>query len=283
MLYGSLIGNVTDPSSGAVAGAAVSATNSRTGQVLDAATDERGIYAFRLLQEGAYDLRITASGFAGFSRTGITISINTVNRVDVQLQVGGVNESVTVNAESAILQSDKADVHVDFQTKQLTNLPLSGYRNYQTLLDLAPGATPSRFQNTLIATPGRALTTNVNGLDRFSNTTRVDGAPNVDPWLPSHTLSVPPVESIETVNITTGSFDAEDGTAGGGALTVTTKSGTNQFHGVAFEDHNNNAMAAKNFFFSDTRRPKNILNQYGGPWAGPSGATRSSSSEVTRR
>ncbi len=269
VLYGSLVGNVTDPSDAAIPNVTVTVVNPATGQTRNAITDDRGFYAFRDLQEGAYDLRIAASGFMAYTRTGIAVTINTIARVDVKMQVGQLTETVTVAATALTLQTDKSDVHVDISKKEITNLPLTGYRNYQSLLDLVPGATPGSYQNAMMDTPGRALTTNVNGATRNSNTTRLDGALNVFNWLPHHTLYTPPVESIETVNITTNSFDAEQGLAGGAAVSVSTKSGTNDLHGVMFEYHNNSRMAARNFFWLGAKIPKVIQNQYGGTLGGP--------------
>ena len=97
-----------------------------------------------------------------------------------------------------------------------------------------PGSTPSGFQNTEIDTPALALSTNINGTNRNNNSTRVDGATNQFTWLPHHTLYVAPAETIASVNVTTGSFSADQGLAGGAAVTVITKSGTNRLQGSAF-------------------------------------------------
>ena len=99
-------------------------------------------------------------------------------------------------------------------------MPLPGYRNYQSLLALVPGATPPAFQNAVVDTPGRALRSFVNGTATNNNNTLVDGAVNINIWLPHHVAYVQPSESIETVNISTGSFDAEQGMAGGAAVTA---------------------------------------------------------------
>ena len=115
----------------------------------------------------------------------------------------------------------------------MENLPLSGYRNYQSLINLVPGATPARFQNAVTDTPGRALSTNVNGQERGANNTRVDGSADILVTMPHHAVYVPPVESIQEVNISTNNFDAEQGMTGGAAVTVITKSGTNNFRGTA--------------------------------------------------
>ena len=177
-----------------------------------------------------------------------------------------------MEASAALLQTSKTDVNVNLETRAVGNLPLSGYRNFQSLINLVPGATPGRFQNAVIDTPQRDFTFNFNGQDRGDNNTRVDGAPNVLVTMPHHMVYVPPVESIEEVNISTNNFEAEQGMTGGAAVTVTTKSGTNQFHGSAFGFHSDNALRA--FWWDEnragvTKKPKSIRNIDGGSLGGP--------------
>src|SRR5207248_60212 len=149
---------------------------------------------------------------------------------EFKLEVGQLTETVSVEATQALLQTDKSDTHTEITTKAVTNLPLSGYRNYQTLFNLVPGATPTAFQNSITDTPGRALTTNINGGNRNNIITRIDGAASVNVWLPHHVGYVSPEETVEAVNITTGAADAEQGMAGTAAVTLITKSGTNDMH-----------------------------------------------------
>jgi hypothetical protein len=104
-------------------------------------------------------------------------------------------------------------------------------------------------QNSIQGAPARALSTNVNGTNRNNNITRLDGTVNLYLWLPHHTAYVAPAETVETVSVATNNFDAEQGMAGGAAITVATKSGTNELHGSAFALHTNNHLKAKNFFF----------------------------------
>ncbi len=119
-------------------------------------------------------------------------------------------------------------------------------------------------------TPARALTTRVNGTARNNNNTLTDGAVNIFIWLPHHTVYVQPVESIESVNISTASFDAEQGMAGGAAITVTTKSGTNEIHGSAFWYHDNQHLKSEPYFRArGFVKPKSIFNQGGGTIGGP--------------
>jgi hypothetical protein len=270
VLYGSLVGQVQDPTSGLIPNAQVTITNKSTGQQLETQTDASGRYQFNNVQPGSYELNVQAQGFRTLTRPNIDITANTVGRADVTLEVGQVTEQVTVAASAALLQTDKADVHTEIGTTAITNLPLSRYRNFQTLIDLVPGATPTRTQNAQLDTPGRSLTTNINGTPRNNNNTKVDGAQNVNIWLPHHMNYVPPAETVETVNVTTNSFDADQGMAGGAAVTVVTKSGTNDLHGAAFWYHDNQHLRARNFFLpANQEKPLSITNITGGVLGGP--------------
>ena len=132
----------------------------------------------------------------------------------VSLELGALTETITVASEAQLLQTDKADVSTELKSAEITNLPLNQFRNYQALINLVPGATPAAFQNAETDTPARSLTTNVNGQNRNNNATRIDGALSVFLWLPHHTAYIPPAETIETVNVSTNNFDAEQGLAG---------------------------------------------------------------------
>jgi len=274
VLYGNLVGNVTDAQQAAVVGAVVSIRNKATSYTLGTKTDDRGVYDIRNIPPGTYDIKIMASGFTTFEAKEIAIQANNIARVDPTLAVGAVTEVVTVGAEVARLQTDKSDLHADMSSEQLTQVTVAGYRNFQSLIDLIPGSTPGSFQNASTDTLARALTTNINGTARNSNNTRINGAANVFTWLPHHAFYIPPMESIDKVNISTNNFDAEQAMAGGAAVSVVTKSGTNSFHGVAFEYTANHKWGAKNLFFKPNTpagpsTPQWIDNQYGGTFGGP--------------
>ena len=274
ILYGTAVGNITDPQQGAVVGATVLLSSRATGYSVEQKSDDRGAYDFRNVPPGVYDIKITASGFAPFEVRDLTITANNITRLDATLKVGTVAETITVGAEIAQLQTDRSSIQTDVTSKELTNIALSGYRNFQTVMNFIPGTTPAAFQNASTDTPARALTTNVNGTARNSNNTRIDGAASVFTWLPHHAYYIPPLESIETVNISTNNFDAEQGMSGGAAVSVITKSGTNQFRGVAFWYHLNHLWGAKNLFFNPNTpagpgTPQRIDNQYGGTFGGP--------------
>ncbi|MFN7923291.1 MAG: TonB-dependent receptor [Bryobacteraceae bacterium] len=268
VLYGSLTGTVTDSGGAVVPGATVTARNTGTAQEVVAQSNDVGSYTFSNLLPGTYDLIFNKTGFKAVTKRGLPITVNVVRREDSVLEVGQVSESISVEAGQVTLQTDKTDLHTEIGSKEVINLPLPRYRNYQSLINLVPGATPGRLQNSIQAAPGRALETNVNGVNRNNNSTKIDGAVSVFLWLPSHAAYVPPAETIETVNISTNNFDAEQGMAGGAAITVITKSGTNTLHGSAWWLHDNALLQAKNFF-NTADKPKNINNIGGVTIGGP--------------
>jgi hypothetical protein len=269
VLYGTLVGVARDPAGAAVPGANIVVTNQQTGQTRTVATHDNGEYTVPNLLSGSYAVRISAAGFKSFTQTGVQVSISTVTRVDVTLSIGDVIESVTTVGASEPLQTDKTDVHVELSSREVTDLPLPEYRNFQSLMALVPGAAPPDMKSVTADTPGRTMSSEVNGSSqRTSNFTRVDGVLNRMNVFASQMLYVPPSESIQTVNVTTNSYDAEQGMAGGAAITVITKSGTNEFHGSAFAYHTNDALQANNFF-SRARGAKSTRTMAGGSLGGP--------------
>jgi carboxypeptidase family protein len=270
-LYGSIVGNVTDQQSGVLRGVTITITNKGTGLKLEASTDETGSYIFRNLLPGEYDMKLAFSGFKEMTQSNLIVTAGNPKRVDVKLEIGTAQDTVTVTADAATLRTEKSDLSTEINSKQVVSLPLNQYRNYQTLLNLVPGATPVQFQNAEIDTPGRSLRTWVNGTQPNSNTTRVDGAVSVNVWLPHHAGYIQPAETIETVNIATNNFDADIGMAGGAAQTVVTKSGTNQFHGSGFEFMNFDELNANSFSNNAFGFAKAPLSHhtYGGTLGGP--------------
>jgi hypothetical protein len=220
ILYGSLTGNVTDPSGAAVVGATVTITQTETNQTRTTTTNDSGIYNFPTIPGGTYELKVTAQGFRTLVRTGIAISTNTVTRVDAQLELGAVTESIQVTGEAALLQTDRAEVRRELPSVTLLNTPIPPGRNYQQMFNLLPGFTPPRNAHSVPSNPSRALQFEVNGTVAASNNIRLDGATQYNIWLPHITAYVPALESIEAVNVVTNAFDAEQGLAGGAAINV---------------------------------------------------------------
>ena len=270
ILYGSLTGRVTDPSGAAVSGVTITATNKQTGAVRETKSDASGSYDFPNLQAGVYDVRMTAAGFQAFLRTDLPVTINTLHRVDGTLQLGQITETITVGAEALVLQTDRAELRQEVTSRELVNLPVAGGRNYQQLFRVLPGFAPPANAHSIPTNPTRALAFNVNGASRSSNNTRLDGASSTHIQLPHIVAYTPALEAIETVNVVTNSFDAEQGLAGGAAINVATKSGSNEIHGAAYNYHTNNHLKARPFFLPASQgKPKLVYNQWGAAVGGP--------------
>jgi hypothetical protein len=277
VLYGTVVGNVLDPSGRPVAGATITVIDTQTGIEHQEKSNSAGGYSISNLLPGTYTIRADAQGFAPVENKGVLVAANRIVRADEHLaSVASVGQTVEVNAVSSQIQTDSATIHGELTAKELANLPIGGFNNYQSLLSLLPGATPSRYQNSVMDTPSRSLTTNINGSSRNDNVTSVDGAAIQQVYLPHHTLYNPPTEDIQSVDIVTNAFTAEQGLAGGAVVSVLTKSGTNTFHGMFWEENTDSALAARNYFYNKTyfsqagnAPPKNILNQFGANLGGP--------------
>jgi len=277
-LYGSLTGNVTDPSGGSVPNAKIEILNVATGITRQVTTDDKGSYLVSDLQPGTYRVTVSAPAFQTRIQEGLLVDVNTVRRLDVSLQVSQLTESVTVGAQAVALQTDRADINNLIGSAQLSDLPLinSQGRNFQALFKVLPGFTPPAEAHSDAGNPQRSMVTQVNGMPQSSNNTRLDGATISYPWLPRLVAYLPPVEAIETVNVVSSSFDAEQGMAGGAAMNVAVKSGTNAFHGAAWEYHTNSRLRARNYFYclyscsgDPNTPPKNLNNQFGVTLGGP--------------
>jgi hypothetical protein len=251
VLYGSLTGNVTDVSGSAVPNAKVDATNIGTGIGKQATTDGRGVFLIQDIQPGVYKVTISAPAFSILVESGVQIAENTDRRIDVQLQVANVGQTVTVAADTAVLQTDRADVNHQITTQEVADLPLTGtngMRNFESIYVTIPGFTPPVANSSTGSNPTQSMASYVNGTSYTMNNMKIDGASDVYPWLPQIHAYIPSAEAIQSVNIATNSFSADQGNAAGASITVVMKSGTNQFHGAAWEYNTNDALVARNFF-----------------------------------
>jgi hypothetical protein len=272
ILYGTIVGIVRDASGAVIPGATVTIVNKDTNLTREATTNSDGAYSVINLLPGPYDVKFTLSGFRDIARKDIAVTIGEIARVDVAMEVGTVSETVLVVGESPLLQTDKADVRTELPSAAITNMPLNRFRNFQALINLAPGTMPMAFGNAETDTPARSLATNINGQPNTQNSTRTDGATNMNIWLPNHLMYVSPAETVDSVNISTSSFDAEQGMAGGAAVTVITKSGTNTFRGSALEYYNSEKLNAKPYFFGVGDAPDKLpvkTNNYAFTLGGP--------------
>lgn len=284
VLYGSVVGNVTDSNGSSVSGAKVEVTNLATGDVRATASDDTGGYLLGDLQVGVYKITISRASFKTTLKENVHVDANKTYRFDAQLEVGGVDETVVVTAgQEVALQTDRGDVNITQSERQINNLPLFGSigRNYQSLIYLIPGTTrgtggffingSGTEDNSAAGNPQRSMSFNVNGVSRLQNNTKIDGSSIIYPWLPGNTVYVPPSEAIQEVNIVTNAFDAEQGLAGGAAINVSIKTGGNAFHGVGWGYDTNSRFRSRTFFqpVNQPKNPKNILAQFGYALSGP--------------
>ena len=270
LIQGGIDGLVTDTTDAAIVGAEVTITNEDTGQVRETTTGAAGNYSFATVNTGNYTVTVRSDGFQASTTTGVVVSQNNVTRVNASLEIGQVTEVVTVEASAATLQTDRAEVRQEVTETTLRNVPVPLGRNYQMLFVTLPGFSPPQNAHSVPTNPTRAVRFSVNGTSRSNNNTRIDGASSTNIWVPHMTGYNPALESIETVNVVTNSFDAEQGLAGGAAINLQIKSGTNEVHGSAFQYHMNQHLKAYPFFSNrNSAQPKLINNQFGGTVGGP--------------
>jgi hypothetical protein len=268
IINGSIIGTVSDPSGAVIQNSTVTAVDTGTGLKRVVTTDAGGRYDMTSLAPGTYTVTATSTGFRPLEKSNVIVTPGAAVRVDLQLQVGAATQEVSVSALAVQLQTDKADTHTELSGQNVTTLPLGGNRNYQTLINLTPGATPAAFINSNTDNPSVPLNTHINGAAGQTNVTRIDGAESVNIWLPQYAGYNTPAEDVDVVNVTTSASDAEQGYGGASSISVVTKSGTNEIHGSGFEFHNDQHLNARNFFLKG-KKPVGIYNNFGGAIGGP--------------
>jgi hypothetical protein len=272
----SLNGTVTDASGAVVQGAKVSVISRETGLRRETATNESGLYEFPLLQPGTYSLTAQKEGFKQTTEDGLRLEVNQIARINLTMQLGAVSESVEVQATAPLLESSSSAVGQVVEAKAVSDLPLNG-RNFAQLAILSPGAigvgygpagtigSGSRPDDTR---PGAELM--VNGNREMSNNFMLDGVD--DNFRRNALITVrPSVEDIQEFKMQTNLFGAEQGRSSGATVNVITKSGTNSYHGSAFEYIRNNDLDARNFFNAagSTLQPPYHQNQFGASLGGP--------------
>ncbi|MEO7145820.1 MAG: TonB-dependent receptor [Bryobacteraceae bacterium] len=263
---GSLLGTVTDASGALIQGAHVAILEVNTGVAREATTSDAGNYAFPDLAPGTYTITVTQAGFKKVTREKVDVVVNTSVRVDLALPLGDVNQTVTVEATAPPLQTDRADTGRKIETVQVEAMPLGTNRNFQGLISLVPGATRAFNAHSQFFNAQQSLQTEVNGQPRMGNNLQLEG---IDDNERTGLLQmiIPPIEAIQTVDVSTSNFEAELGRATGAVTNVILKSGTNQIHGEAYEFFKNNALNARNFF--DPAIAHLAYNYFGGNISAP--------------
>ena len=273
---GSISGRVQDPSVRSIPDAVIQLLEMDTNTVFSVHTDGRGYYRLPVLPVGKYTLMVKAPGFADYQRTGIVLNTDDALAIDVPLSIASQTNSITVTDTAAHLDPDNTTLGEVISGRQMTAVPLNG-RSFTDLLSLQAGVAPqtsvtSQTVQDVGATqlspsgsenPG---TISINGQREFANAFVVNGA-DVEEDVNSGTAIVPNLDSIDQFRILTSNFDAEYGGYSGGQIKVVTKSGSNRFHGSAFDFLRNTDLDARSYF-SPARGTFN-QNQYGGTFGGP--------------
>src|SRR6266571_4049392 len=263
---GTLLGTVTDPAGSVISGANVTITEVSTNLSSSTKTNESGNYVFGNLDRGVYRLEVQHQGFKKAIRDQVDVRVNNDTRVDLQLEPGGVTETVEVVAGGLLLQTDRADTGRTIEGKQVAELPLGFNRNFHGLLILVPGSTrPERFHSQFFNSQD-SLASRVNGQSRIFSSVQIEGVDDNEKTGLLQVL-IPSAEAVQAVSIATSNFDAELGRAGGAVSTVTLKSGTNDIHGSVFGFGNNDNTQARDYF-SGALAPAHY-RQFGATIGGP--------------
>jgi hypothetical protein len=273
---GSIAGLVQDASGGTVPGVTVTARNTATGVEQSTVTNLAGFYAFPVVLSGSYEIRVEHSGFRPVLQTGINVVSEAALRIDISLAMGTHIETITVTESPA--QVETANTHIGdlINASKMTGIPVNG-RSYTDLLALQPGVMPvsAKQPNAVVmsgcakAPPSGDLNPgdiSVSGQRETANGFVVNGS-SVQEDFNMFAAVIPNLDSIQEFRVLTSNFDAEYGNFSGGQVLVTTKSGTNKWHGSAFEFLRNTNLSARNFFAPD--RAKYDRNQFGGTLGGP--------------
>jgi hypothetical protein len=264
---GQINGTVRDATDAVVPSARVAVTNIETGVSRRTTTNDGGGYVVPLLPPGRYQVSVEAQGFRPVERAGISLEVDQVARIDIAMEVGGVAESVSVTAETPRLEQETSSLGQVVDNKRIVEMPLNG-RNVMSLIQLTAGVTPQAGINAGFADPSGFVTTNVaiGGGRGSMNQLLFDGANNAAPEREEIAVS-PSVDALAEFKVYTNGAPAEFGRTTGGAISMITKSGTNQLHGTLYEFLRNDKFDARNAFAAS--RPPFRYNQYGGSAGGP--------------
>jgi len=268
-----LVGTVRDAKGGAVMGAAIEARNEQTGIAQSTRTDGEGNYQLPALRIGSYRVSAGQTGFARAVAEGISLTVNARLRLDFELKISSVAETINVTAASPLLETDSSSKGQVVQAKQITELPLLS-RTYSSLALLSPGVRESNSSNSGSVAFRREGAYNVNGLRSVFNNFILDGVDNNFYGTTNQGFSnqavQPSPDSVAEFRMMVNAYSAEFGRSGGAVMNVASKSGTNELHGSAWNFLQNNRMNATGFFKPvDGRKPQNNRNQFGFTVGGP--------------
>jgi hypothetical protein len=269
--YGSVVGTVTDQSGSAVSGATVTLIDIARADRRGAQTDDTGSYQFLNLVPGQYRVEIEKAGFRRFIREPITVEVQSAVRIDVPMQVGEVTQTVEVQAQTPLIQTEDASLGRVVESRKVLEMPLNG-RNVFGLVALVPGVVPGGQSGTTPtgSNPFAWGNYQIGGGQANQSASFLDGAP-LNTVYGNLTSLVPTQDAIQEFRVQTNNLGPEFGHLAGGAINLTTKSGSNNFHGSAYEFLRNRSLNANTFFNNraGVSRPAFTQNQYGANVGGP--------------
>lgn len=254
---GSMIGTVSDPSGALVPGAEVTLRNQDTAATFTAVTDSSGLWRAPQLNPGVYDISVVAKGFSTVLRPGVPVRVADRLRVDFVLQVGALTDTVTITESTPLLQVEDAALGQVVDNKTMVELPLNG-RNWLQLASLVPAT---------VSSPTGPV--NIGGLRTNQQQYLLDGADNTN-LIAGGAALAPPIDALQEFKVQTNNFTADTAGFSGAVLNATVKSGSNTFHGNAYEFLRNRALNARNFFAVPTApKPQLNRNNFGASLGGP--------------
>jgi Carboxypeptidase regulatory-like domain len=243
-IYGSIYGQVTDQTGAVVPNATITVTDESKNTSVQVTSSDQGEYLVEHLIPDLYDIKATATGFQTQENKGIQISADTSPKIDLKLQIGASTQTVEVTSELPQLKTDRADVAKVFDQRTVSDLPIAG-RNFASLELLIPGAQVMAWSQNSAEDFQGSPTVNINGQHFSGVSYELDGAANQDPILGQIVIN-PPLDAVTEAKIATQNYDAEFGQAVAAVVTSQTKSGTNGFHGDAFDYRRSDAQQARN-------------------------------------
>jgi hypothetical protein len=274
-VYGSIFGTTLDTTGAAVPGATITVTDDAKGTSVTATSNGSGEFTVEHLIPDLYDVKVSAPGFKGFEQKGIRVTADTSVKVEAALTVGGSDQTIEVDADAVPqLKTDRADVSTTFGAKEITDLPIPD-RNFTNLQLLLPGAQLLGWSHAASENPQGSKQIEVDGQAFAGVAFQLDGTDNQDPILGIIVVN-PNSDSLSETKITTQNFDAEFGKAVSSVVTAQTKSGSNNWHGSAFDYRESNANLAREPFTQGPSQlsatnpfPQGLKNQFGGSIGGP--------------
>ena len=270
---GTLLGTVTDSTGAVIAGAKVTVTNQNTGFTRTVKTDAIGEYTVPSIPTGIYTVLAEMDGFKATALSQVEVGVDQRARIDVKLEVGAMTESVTIEAQSPLVQTSSSELGTTVKDEQIQALPLNG-RNFVSLTRGVPGVLrgiPGANIDGAGSLAWRASASfSANGQRSRDNNYMLDGVDNNETWLQTVVI-FPSVDALDEFKLQTSTYSAEFGRSLGGVVNLQIKSGTNSYRGSAFEFHRNDALDANNFFNNRAGRakPDFTQNQFGGTFGGP--------------